>query len=214
MVSLTASPDRRNHEEGELLLEERSVNESGLLVASPQMADAFFARTVVLLCDYNDEGALGLIINRITNLGSEEVLEQIEVPTAGGIAGPVHWGGPVQPGSVFLTYARQPEALLAGEQEALDLPVFQLSGGLWVSPSRKVIEAVANDADNPGAFLSLGYAGWDAGQLDSEIRSGSWIFLDNFEDVLFKLKPDEIYDYCIASLGVTEEQIWMQPIDE
>ncbi len=194
--------------------EGQRVKSRGLLVASPQMVDVFFAKTVVLLCDYNIEGALGLIINRVTNLGSEEVLQQMDLPQSNGIKGPVHWGGPVQPGSVFLTYARQPNALLGRSDEELDLPVFQLSGDLWVSPSKEVIEAVANDEGNPGAFLSLGYAGWSAGQLDSEIQSGSWIYLDEFEDILFKVKPEDIYDHCITSLGVDASQIWMQPIDE
>ena len=186
----------------------------GLLVASPQMADVFFAKTVVLLCDYSDEGALGLIVNRVTNLESEEVLTQMEIQLSGGIKGPVHWGGPVQPGSVFLTYARQPEVLLDSEELELELPVFQLSQNLWVSPSKKVIEAVARDEGNPGAFLCLGYAGWGAGQLDLEIQSGSWIFLEEVDDVLFTIKPEDIYEHCIMSLGVDVGQIWMQPIDE
>lgn len=178
------------------------------------MADVFFAKTVVLLCDYSDEGALGLIVNRVTNLESEEVLSQMEVELAGGIKGPVHWGGPVQPGSVFLTYARQPEVLVGCEDLELELPVFQLSGNLWVSPSKKVIEAVARDEDNPGAFLSLGYAGWGAGQLDLEIQSGAWIYLEEIENVLFNVKPENIYEHCIMSLGVDAGQIWMQPVNE
>ena len=186
----------------------------GLLVASPQMDDVFFAKTVVLLCDYSDEGALGLIVNRVTDLESEEVLNQMEIKLSGGIKGPVHWGGPVQPGSVFLTYARQPDVLVSSDELELELPVFQLSGDLWVSPSKKVIEAVSKDEDNPGAFLSLGYAGWGAGQLDQEIQSGSWIFLEEVEDVLFKVKPEDIYEHCIMSLGGETGQIWMQPVDE
>ena len=186
----------------------------GLLVASPQMADVFFSKTVVLLCDYNEDGALGLIVNRVTNLGSSEVLRQMEVQVRDGIKGPVHWGGPVQPGAVFLTYARQPESIERIGDEELDLPVFELATDLWVSPAKEVIEAVANDVDNPGAFLSLGYAGWGAGQLDEEIQSGSWIFLEQFEDVIFKVEPDNLYQHCLASLGVEAAQLWMHPVDE
>lgn len=186
----------------------------GLLVASPQMADVFFAKTVVLLCDYNQDGALGLIVNRVTNLGSSDVLDQMDVRKQGGIQGPVHWGGPVQPGAVFLTYARQPEAIEARGVEELELPVFELSTELWVSPAKEVIEAVACDVDNPGAFLSLGYAGWGAGQLDEEIQSGSWIFLDSFEDIIFKVEPDDLYQHCLATLGVETAQLWMHPIEE
>lgn len=186
----------------------------GLLVASPQMSDVFFAKTVVLLCDYNEEGALGLIVNRVTNLGSSEVLNQMEVRIQDGIKGPVHWGGPVQPGAVFLTYARQPASLEGIPSEELELPVFELSVDLWVSPAKEVIEAVASDVDNPGAFLSLGYAGWGAGQLDDEIQSGSWIFLEQFDDVIFKIDPEDLYQHCLASLGVETAHLWMHPIEE
>ncbi len=186
----------------------------GLLVAAPQMADVFFAKTVVLLCDYNAEGALGLIVNRVTSLGSSEVLDQMEVRGQGGIQGPVHWGGPVQPGAVFLTYARQPHSLDDKGSDELELPVFELSPDLWVSPAKEVIEAVAGDSNNPGAFLSLGYAGWGAGQLDDEIKSGSWIFLDDFEDVIFTVAPEDIYEHCLGSLGVDTKQIWMHPVEE
>ena len=178
------------------------------------MVDVFFAKTVILLCDYNEDGALGLIINRVTNLDSQDVLEQMQVQRAGGIEGPVHWGGPVQPGAAFLTYSRQPHEVVGRTEQDLDLPVFQLSEDLWVSPSKQIIEAVAHDEGNPGAFLSLGYTGWGAGQLDSEIQSGSWIFLDEFDEVLFKVKPDDIYDHCLTSLGVDVGHLWMQPVDE
>ena len=186
----------------------------GLLVASPQMSDVFFAKTVVLLCDYNEEGALGLIVNRVTNLGSREVLSQMEVTRLGGIEGPVHWGGPVQPGAVFLTYARQPESLRGIATEDLEWPVFELSPDLWVSPAKEVIEAVASEQDNPGAFLSLGYAGWGAGQLDAEIQSGSWIFLEQLEGIIFKIEPEDLYQHCLDSLGVETAQLWMHPVEE
>ena len=183
---------------------------TGLLVASPQMADPNFARTVVLLCDFNEEGALGIVVNRTIDVELEEVLRQMEVDETGGITGPVLWGGPVQPGAVFLTFAgSSPTSPDEGEEN----PVFSITQGLHVSPARDIIEAVAKD-QNADAFITLGYAGWAAGQLDGEIAEGSWIFLDVDPDVVFTIPPDKRYDYCLSTLGVSPHLLWMQPITE
>ena len=190
------------------------MGDSGLLIASPQMVDVFFAKTVGLLCDYNEEGALGIVVNRTTELHPDEVLEQMEVSDGGGIRGPVLWGGPVQPGAVFLTYSRLPKALEPQEDDEDVEPVFHLAPRLQVSPSREVIQAVSADDGNPGAFLSLGYAGWGAGQLDEEIQSGSWIFTEVDPSALFDVPADDLYDHCIDTLGVAENQLWMIPINE
>ncbi len=173
------------------------------------MVDVNFSKTVVLLCQYDEEGALGLVVNRITGLDADKVLHEMGFEDAGGIQGPVHWGGPVQPGAVFLTFAR-PSASDAKNADS----VFELSETLSVSPNPEVIEAVALDSGNDGAFLSLGYAGWGAGQLDSEIESGSWIYMELDADIIFELPPHERWERCINSIGVDPKMIWMQPIDE
>ena len=181
---------------------------NGILVASPQMIDPNFSRTVVLLCDYGEGGALGLVVNRKTDIPLAEVLRQMEIPDDGGICGPVLWGGPVQPGSVFLTFSgKSPES----DQEN---PIFSIGEGLHVSPSRQIIQSVAESDNAPGAFITLGYAGWAPGQLDGEIRGGSWIVLEVNPDVIFQLPPEARYDRCIASLGVDESMLWMRPVDE
>jgi len=172
------------------------------------MLDPNFSRTVVLLCDFNEEGALGIIVNRTIDVELDEVLRQMEVTDpAAGITGPVLWGGPVQPGAVFLTFA--------GDSPPPDeeSPVFNITGNMHVSPARDVIEAVAQDA-SADAFITLGYAGWAPGQLDDEIAEGSWIFLDVDPDVVFTIPPDKRYDYCLSTLGVSPHLLWMQPINE
>ncbi len=174
------------------------------------MVDVFFSKTVILLCDYNEEGALGIVINRLTGIETNQVLDQMGVAKRGGIDGPVHWGGPVQPGAVFLTFARADEA--DGGDESTG--IFEISPKLAISPSKEIIESVAAATDISDAFLSLGYAGWGAGQLDSEIESGSWIYTELDEDLIFRIPPPERWDYCIQSIGVEPEMIWMQPINE
>ena len=92
--------------------------------------------------------------------------------------------------------------------------VFAVTDKVGVSPASEIIHAIAADPANPGAFLTLGYAGWAAGQLDAEIESGSWIYLDIDEDVVFNVDPDERWQRCINSIGVDPNLIWMQPISE
>ncbi len=178
------------------------------------MADAFFSEAVVLLCDYNEEGALGIVINRVTEIQSPLVLDQMGVTDRGGIEGPVLWGGPVQPGAVFLTFSREPNAAAPMDNEDETTPIFRVAKDLLVSPSRDIIAAVSGDPGNPGAFLSLGYSGWAPGQLDNEIQRGSWIFMEIDRQLLFETPPEERYEACLLSLGVESGMIWMHPVNE
>ena len=181
---------------------------TGMLVASPQMLDVFFSKTVILLCDYSEEGAMGIVVNRLTGIETKQVLDQMGVTRRGGLQGPVHWGGPVQPGAVFVTFTREQ----VGHEE--EEGIFEVSSTLGVSPSKNVIETTSAMVDVSGAFLSLGYAGWGPGQLDEEIESGSWIFMELDEDLLFQTPTEERWERCIASIGVPSEMIWMQPVNE
>ena len=183
---------------------------TGILVASPQMVDVFFSKTVILLCDYSEEGAMGIVINRLTGIETNQVLDQMGVARRGGLSGPVHWGGPVQPGAVFVTFSREGFEPDGREEDG----IFEVSSSLAVSPSKNVIELASSTVDISGAFLSLGYAGWGPGQLDGEIESGSWIYMELDEDVVFSVPPEERWKRCIDSIGVPSEMIWMQPVNE
>ncbi len=195
------------------------MTKTGLLVAAPNMQDSFFARTVVLLCDYGDDGAIGVITNRITDVTSEEVLGQMDIEPGRGIRSIVRWGGPVQPGAVFMTFRRgthdvpirdvnDPEA-----DEEIE-PAFMVTADLRVTPARGVIQAVAEQSGAAPAFLTLGYAGWAPGQLDEEIQSGSWIFLEAELGIVFDVDPEDQWEHCIQTLGIDEGLLWMHPISE
>ncbi len=195
------------------------MSKTGLLVAAPNMQDSFFARTVVLLCDYGEDGAIGVITNRITDVTSEEVLGQMDIVPGRGVRSVVRWGGPVQPGAVFLTFRRGGQELAVrdvndpdGDEEIE--PAFMVNEELHVSPARGVIAAVAGEGGTEPAFLTLGYAGWAPGQLDQEIRSGSWILLEADEAIVFGVDPEDQWEHCIRTLGVDESLLWMHPVEE
>jgi putative transcriptional regulator len=192
---------------------------TGLLVAAPNMEDSYFSRTVVLLCDCGEDGAIGVITNRITDVTSEEVLGQMDIEAGSGIRSVVRWGGPVQPGAVFLTFrggapgvplrdVNDPEA---GEDVE---PAFLVNDDLRVTPARSVIAAVSTAADGEPAFLTLGYAGWAPGQLEKEIAAGSWILLDVDEAIVFGVEPEDQWEHCIRTLGIDENLLWMHPVEE
>lgn len=190
---------------------------TGLLVASPQLEDPWFSRTVVLLCDLSDDGAIGVILNRTTDVEVGQVLEQMEIAQGGGIEQVVRWGGPVQPGAVFLTFRDQPlpcrvRSVHEEEEEDAEL-AFAVSVGLRVTPSRDIIAAVAGTGA-ASSFLTLGYAGWAPGQLEQEIREGSWLLLEVDEELVMHVPPEEQWERCVATLGVDEKQLWMNPVDE
>ena len=195
------------------------MSKTGLLVAAPNMQDSFFARTVVLLCDYGEDGAIGVITNRITDVTSEEVLGQMDIEAGSGIRSIVRWGGPVQPGAVFLTFRRHttdvPLRDVNDPEGDEDIePAFVVSEDLHVTPARGVIAAVAGLGGTEPAFLTLGYAGWAPGQLDKEIQSGSWILLDADESIVFGVDPEDQWEHCISTLGIEEGLLWMHPVEE
>lgn len=177
----------------------------GLLVASPQMADPFFAGTVVLLCRHEEGGAMGIVINRSADLTLSSVLEDLDVELDGDRERTVLWGGPVEParGTLVLRTA------LATEAEE----TVEITDDIHISGSLEVLTHLAGlQADD--WFLTLGYAGWGPGQLDREIEEGSWIVLPMDPAAIFELPLEDRYDQCIASLGVDAAMIFMTPIDE
>ena len=176
---------------------------TGLLIASPQMRDPTFERTVVLLCHHDSDGALGLVINRLTSLSLADVFRQLEVHAEeSDERHTVHWGGPVEQGAGLLVFSGQVE-----EESGWNLPE-----NVAVSTSRERLEDVAR-GDGP-FFLCLGYAGWGPGQLESEIEMGSWLYTEVQHDLVFDASVDNRYDQALATLGLSTAQLWMNPVDE
>jgi len=174
-----------------------------LLIASPQMKDPFFEGTVILLCQHDENGALGLVINRETSLSVQNVLEQLSVSLPQNHEEhAVNWGGPVEPGAGFIVFPGE-----VPEDEG-----WNVGNGIAVSPSRdQLIAALVQDQP---FLLCLGYAGWGADQLDTEIRNGGWLTTDVNFDVILGVGMDERYDRALMELGLSAMGVWMQPVDE
>jgi len=174
-----------------------------LLIASPRLSDPFFEGTVILLCQHDENGALGLVVNRGTSLSVQTVVEQLGISLDRSFEEHrVSWGGPVEPGAGFIVY----RGVVPGDEG------WNVAEHLAVSPSReRLIEALAQ----PHPFLlCLGYAGWGPGQLDREIAAGSWLTADVDPEIVLEIETDERHLRALAQLGLTPEQVWMQPVDE
>jgi putative transcriptional regulator len=169
------------------------------LIAMPAMDDPHFAQGVTLLCQHNDEGAMGLMINRVSEFTLGEVLEQmkiaIEVDDLSDM--PVLSGGPVQADRGFVLHddPREWNSTL------------RFGNGLAVSTSRDILEAMAKGDGPKNAVVALGYAGWSAGQLEEEIAANSWLTVEADQSILFRTPIDDRWQAAAKSLGINLVQM-------
>lgn len=165
-----------------------------LLIAMPAMKDPNFFRAVAVVCEHSEEGALAILINQPINLTMEDVLSHMELTSKDEKLGtiPVLFGGPVQQERGFVIHSP------VGKWRAT-LPV---NDDIAVTASRDILEAIAK-ADGPGKMLTcLGYAGWEAGQLEAEIAENLWLDAPIDPAIIFDLPYESRWKAAAKLLGV------------
>jgi putative transcriptional regulator len=164
------------------------------LIAMPGMADPNFSQTVTLVCEHNAQGALGIVINRPLPMTFADVFAQLDLDCAKSkvATNPVLQGGPVQPERGFVLHN-------AGPLWDSTLPV---SDWLHLTTSRDVLEALARGEGPVEAFIALGYAGWEAGQLEAEVAQNAWLTVPADHDVVFGTALEERWEAATRLLGV------------
>lgn len=162
------------------------------LLAMPGMVEGALAGTVIFVCEHTPRGALGLVINRPTDLTLALLFERIDLKLEiGPVDDPVFFGGPVQTDRGFVLHAP------AGEYTSS----IRL-GELALTTSRDVLQAVA-DGNGPSRMLvTLGYAGWGAGQLESEMAQNAWLNVDAEAHIIFDTPAEERYPAALKLLGI------------
>ncbi|MGD9511572.1 MAG: YqgE/AlgH family protein [Geminicoccaceae bacterium] len=165
-----------------------------LLVAMPGMADPRFARSVIYLCAHSSEGAMGLVVNQIAGeISFPSVIGQLGIEADRSCAErPVHVGGPVQPSRGFVLHSSdyaQDGTMVIDEQFSLTATV-------------DVLRAIAAGDGPQRAVLALGYAGWDAGQLDAEIQSNGWLVAPADPDIVFDGDNGTKWVRAMRTIGV------------
>ncbi|MDH5617583.1 MAG: YqgE/AlgH family protein [Gammaproteobacteria bacterium] len=165
-----------------------------LLIAMPGMLDPNFSTTVTLICEHNDEGALGIIINRPTTLKLGGLFEQLAVsdPDPGAAGRPVLAGGPVGIERGFV---------LHGPEHSYE-NTLAVSDDIRLTLSRDIIDALAAGAGPHRTLVALGYAGWEAGQLEEEMLATSWLNVPATPEIVFDIPFADRWDSAARSLGI------------
>jgi len=164
------------------------------LIAMPAMADPRFAHTLTYVCEHNDEGALGIVVNKPIDMTLSALFEQIEVPLAAAELqeAPVHFGGPVQVDRGFVLHRP-----LGNWQSTL-----AISDELGLTTTKDVLEAVGRGEGPRDVLVSLGYAGWSAGQLEQELAQNAWLTVEADPELLFGMPAEARLPAAMRLLGI------------
>lgn len=165
-----------------------------LLIAMPNLQDPNFARTVTYICEHGEHGAMGIVINRPTDLRLADVLQHMQIEGGMGVAGEqiVYLGGPVEEerGFVLHTHTEPWDSTLA------------VNGEISITTSRDILEAMARGEGPEHTLVALGYAGWGAGQLEREMQQNAWLSGPVDQSILFELPADQRWEAAAGLLGV------------
>ena len=169
-----------------------------LLVAMPTLADPNFTQTVTLICEHTSKGALGIILNRPLQMALGDVFGQLSLSCTDLRLREqlVLRGGPVAPDRGFVLHPP-----LSSEAEPWD-STLQVSPTLHVTTSRDILGSMARGDGPTQAVVALGYAGWDAGQLEDEIRSNAWLNVEAVDSIIFATPFEQRWHAAARLLGV------------
>lgn len=181
------------------------------LIAMPGLEDETFARSVIYLCEHSNRGAMGLIINKPADISMRHLFDKVDLPLRREdlFQTPVSQGGPMQTERGFVLH--DPVVMAPSEgSEGADASVYAstlvVPGGLEMTTSRDVLEALSSGAGPRRVLITLGYASWGEGQLESELSENTWLTVPASVDVIFDVPMAERYDRALDLLGLKS---WM-----
>ena len=166
---------------------------SNFLIAMPAMSDPNFSRSLTFICEHNERGALGIVVNRPIDVTLASLFRQVEIelPDPALAEQAVFYGGPVQFDHGFVLHRP------VGEWKST-LPV----GEIGLTTSRDILEAMSTGHGPRQHLVALGYAGWAPGQLEDEILRNGWLTVKADLDVIFDVPPESRYEAAMSALGV------------
>ena len=167
--------------------------EGNLLVAMPNLGDTRFARAVIFVCAHSDDGAMGLVINRLMpDLTFTKLLEQLEVDHPVSRDLPIHFGGPVESARGFVLHS----ADYTGDETLV------MEGNVALTATVDILREIAAGGGPRRNLLALGYAGWGPGQLEAEVHENAWLNVAADEGLLFDPDVDDKWEQALRKLGV------------
>ena len=178
------------------------------LIAMPGLQDESFAKSVVYLCEHSARGALGLVINKPSDINLRHLFDKVDLPLArDDLAGaPVFQGGPVQTERGFVLHEAVFKDAEAESKETVYASTMTIPGGLEMTTSKDVLEALSTGAGPKKVLVSLGYSAWGEGQLESELGENSWLTVGADVAVIFDTPVEQRYEKALSLLGL---QPWM-----
>ncbi|HKO87014.1 MAG TPA: YqgE/AlgH family protein [Burkholderiales bacterium] len=165
------------------------------LIAMPNMADPYFARSLTYICEHNEQGALGIVVNRPIDMSLQSLFERLELELEPSqlFDTPVYFGGPVQTDRGFVLHSPK------GEWSS----TLAVRDHIGLTTSRDILEAVGKGAGPQQILVTLGYSGWAAGQLEHEIKQNAWLSVEAREDVLFEMPAEARLAAAMQMLGIS-----------
>lgn len=167
------------------------------LIAMPGMGDDAFSGAVVYLCEHTENGALGLVINKPINILLSTLFQKVELSLDSPALAdqPVFYGGPVQTERGFVLHER------LGDDKSPYSSTLSIPGGLEMTTSKDVLEALAAGTGPKRLLVTLGYSGWAAGQLEEELGRNGWLTVDAVPEIIFDTPIAQRYDRAVSLLG-------------
>jgi putative transcriptional regulator len=164
------------------------------LIAMPNMADPYFARTLTYVCEHNDQGALGIVVNRPIDMTLQALFERLSLSLQDPARAdaPIYFGGPVQTDRGFVLH------LPTGEWQA----TLKVRDTIGLTTSKDILEAVGRGEGPAKMLVSLGYAGWSAGQIEHELKQNAWLTVEAKDAIIFDLPADERLPAAMELLGL------------
>ncbi len=170
------------------------------LIAMPSMEDPYFSRSLTYICEHNEEGAMGIVVNQPSTMNLKQLLEQTDKDAI--VADDrqdqiILAGGPVsqERGFVLHTHEGQWASSLA------------LSSDIMVTTSKDILTAIGNKSGPQSSVIALGYAGWTAGQLEEEMQHNSWLTIEADPDILFRTPIHKRWQAAVNKLGIDVWQL-------
>jgi putative transcriptional regulator len=171
------------------------------LIAMPGLREGTFAGTVIYMCEHTEKGALGLVINKPIDIKLKNLFEKVELSLdrADLAEVPVYFGGPVQTERGFVLHERLGGEAGKGGHYTSSL---RIPGGLEMTTSKDVLEALSHGAGPKKILVTLGYSGWGAGQLEDEMSRNGWINVRAEPGIIFDTPVEQRYDKALSLLGI------------
>ena len=183
---MTDSSDNTKNDDGYLA--------GQLLVAMPQMLDERFAKTVIYMCAHTEDGAMGLVVNKVMeNIDFPDLLDQLGLsasPRGNNIR--VHFGGQVESGRGFVLHSA----------DYIQDATMVIDDAIAMTATTDILRDIADGEGPRNSLLALGYAGWGPGQLDSEIQANGWLSVPADDTLVFNSDPQAVWQGALAKLGI------------